>query len=851
MSGSTNRPESRGDGPEGPEGKGGPGPIFICDASAEAERLITGLRNRGYQTVDVPLGMLPSRVRYEVPTLVVCDADAHEALRRVKEMQQEAPDHDIHLLFVGHDDGALKSEAEFKKLATSTLTRPLNLTATLQLIDGIVGPPSRGSSRPARPQRRLRAPVVVASARKPYRSDSNLPSSRPPSEIDEPAWPTTVPPGVGPVLSDGVGEAQSRASLIPGTGSLSTIPPSSPRGALSSETRALLQEGKRRVAAQPAQPHRPTRLRSEPAAEQEVSLELLDALREPLDATDSLPGDERQGERHKTGATEAHLEDDDQGPASPAAAARLSSSAPLEGAYPEPSENDPITFSAASEGPHPDDDQTNPGGRPPSAPPGPPDAALMSPTARPPSLADGTLSRDHPFDPPSSSEAVTGVESPHPIGNSLPAPSGAQSQPTVPPAGRRGSTVIAAPPTLNPSQQPGDLRQPSPSLDDLSDLLAPDSSSRSPSLPLVRNTPAPPAQRPDSPALAQSDGGQSFEESESLRAPALTAVGKAIRERRSGSLAQEAGEGVRRVLLRDGDILTVTSSAEEETLVEFLVQKGDLGREEAGQLAALPRFGRHAGAALIAHGHLRQEDLWPVLRAHAEWILGRLMLSDRKLHFEANVPSRVSEEPAVFGGAAGAEIFIDVLKRTVDAEASYRALGAGRRRISLGTNQALLGEAALDGALEHRAIQATERPLDHVRDTDPDLLVVLLGLTLLGVLSVGGSPGQSAVATEEVGRKSAQMDDEAFAKRIMARRALVDEGDYFTILGVGRGATSYEVDRAWEALRREFSPDKLGPRHVHLHGDLILVRSVIDEARMILRDDTRRTRYRTALEASD
>ena len=37
----------------------------------------------------------------------------------------------------------------------------------------------------------------------------------------------------------------------------------------------------------------------------------------------------------------------------------------------------------------------------------------------------------------------------------------------------------------------------------------------------------------------------------------------------------------------------------------------------------LPPFGRHAGAALVAHGYLGQDDLWPVLRAHAEWVMGR------------------------------------------------------------------------------------------------------------------------------------------------------------------------------------------------------------------------------------
>jgi hypothetical protein len=39
-----------------------------------------GLRARGYPVVDVPLGLLLSRLRYQVPDLVLCDADAPDAL---------------------------------------------------------------------------------------------------------------------------------------------------------------------------------------------------------------------------------------------------------------------------------------------------------------------------------------------------------------------------------------------------------------------------------------------------------------------------------------------------------------------------------------------------------------------------------------------------------------------------------------------------------------------------------------------------------------------------------------------------------------------------------------------------
>jgi len=36
---------------------GGDAPIFVSDASAEAERLTEALRQRGYLVVDVPLGL--------------------------------------------------------------------------------------------------------------------------------------------------------------------------------------------------------------------------------------------------------------------------------------------------------------------------------------------------------------------------------------------------------------------------------------------------------------------------------------------------------------------------------------------------------------------------------------------------------------------------------------------------------------------------------------------------------------------------------------------------------------------------------------------------------------------------
>jgi hypothetical protein len=327
----------------------------------------------------------------------------------------------------------------------------------------------------------------------------------------------------------------------------------------------------------------------------------------------------------------------------------------------------------------------------------------------------------------------------------------------------------------------------------------------------------------------------------------METVATAIRERLSGALAQQTARGVRRALLRDGDILTLTSSDEAESLVQFLVARGDLPPDSASGLRGVPRFGRHAGAALVAQGKLRQEDLWTVLRAHAEWLLGLMLSSPEALVLDPNAPQRLLEEPAVFGGAAGAEIYVEVMRRVMHHGAAFERLGSGERALGWGGHRALLAETGLPPELERAVHNALEQPLSRARDKTPQLLAVLAALTELDVLTAGGG-ARPTPRPEVLREKSAEMDDEAFAASLRARRALVDEGDYFSILGVARSATRYEIDRAREHFRREFDARHLTGRNAHLADELELVLHVVDEAHLVLADDVRRERYRIALE---
>jgi hypothetical protein len=330
---------------------------------------------------------------------------------------------------------------------------------------------------------------------------------------------------------------------------------------------------------------------------------------------------------------------------------------------------------------------------------------------------------------------------------------------------------------------------------------------------------------------------------------AVRALSMAIAGRASGALALGTEGALRRIVLHDGDVVTAASSAPEEALIAFLAGRGDVEREVAARLAGkLPAFGRHAGAALIAHGHLGQDDLWPVLRAHAEWILGRAIVTDEgTCELELEPPGRLKAEPNVFGGATGAEVLLEAIRRAIPPDLARRRLGGPTARLAEGPRTALLAECALQPEVEQLVRASAGRSVGELLDAaEPELADVLYALVALGVLEAlaptrGAEPERAGVDP---------LDEEALRQRVRARLTLVEDGDYFTLLGIPHGATAYEIKRAYLELRRAFEPGRvLTAATADLAADVRLVAEVLDEAYEILREPHRRERYRKAIEA--
>jgi hypothetical protein len=335
---------------------------------------------------------------------------------------------------------------------------------------------------------------------------------------------------------------------------------------------------------------------------------------------------------------------------------------------------------------------------------------------------------------------------------------------------------------------------------------------------------------------------------------ALPAVARAIASRIGGVLCFVEGTVERRLVFREGDLVTAASSAEDESLPAFLGARGNLPRETVRRLGPkFPAFGRHGGAALVARGYLGQDEMWPTLRAHAEWLLARvLQMQSGRLVVEGRPSGRLAAEPSVFGGSTGAEVFVDLVRRTVSPADAVERLGGAGSRIGEGRAAPLMSECDLIPAEVDRLRASYGATLREVLDqsADGDLATVVFALVQLEVVEILPSVGYPSGDEVEGAAGDAALDAEAIRERVRARAQLVDDGDYFAVLGVAHDATGYEVRRAFLELRKAFDPSRmLTPEVLDLSAEVKKITFVLEEAYEILKDAARRDRYRRAIEA--
>lgn len=767
--------------------------VFVSDASAEAERIGDTLRGAGYVVMDVPISMLSARVAAQRPNVVLVDVDADNVLGELSRLRKLPGSGAIDFVYFGTGAGPVKNaEDALSNDGSAFFVRPVDVGGLVRKIEALTGGPLvRPEARPSTPPPSLAIGRGLAAS---VHGNGTRDRDVPPSS-DRPSGPALPSPGVrtpGPPLPM---STTSLADLVdaPRSLSLATF------GTVSHELQQLLADAEQRAEVMSSA----DAVLPSPEEEIEAVLpaDVLASLDEPIDG------------------------DEDEDPAAGDVAAARGTGAGGIGGTGASLDRDGTGAHAKG--------TTSGGSRQPTT----------GSQGRPPGTGSQTHERRVASDTPPRS--VTG-------GGIATTPTSMTNRPrttdAIPP-----STAYEAPKRPHIEDAPAAQNAPRPS-----------SWHPPPSMPV--SIPLPHDLRGND--LRGNDLRGPSVKPAAAPGPAASVLGvegarrffaEAIARRATGALCFESEGVVRRIVMREGDLVAAASGGEGESLVHFLAARGELPRDEAPRLAAkIPPYGRHAGAALVAHGWLRQDQLWQVLRAHAEWIASAVLrLTRGTAQLEPDPPGRLRGEPSVFGAATGSEIFVDLVRRAVPPEDALERLGGESSRISDGPNAALLVECNLppqDLDLLHRARGGTIADL-LARATDAEIVAVVHALALLGVFDVVPSPdfvrrGTAADARGVPDVEMAALDEEAIRARVRARLELVEDGDYFAVLGVTRDATGYEIRRAFIELRRTFEPSRiLTPRLLDLAEDVRKIVIVLEEAYEILRDNARRERYRRAIDA--
>jgi hypothetical protein len=799
--------------------------IFFCDVSAEAHRLTALLRERGYDVVEVPVGMLVGRVRVQMPDLILCDVDEDGALDAAHRLRDVPGGSGVDVVFIGDPGKTEQAERDaLEHEASGLFLRPVDGHTLIGKVEALIGPgPGPGSHRPPQPGPRP--------SRLPLAPDSSVP----PPKVLESA-----------LHGDGTPEAAMPPALAESDQS-SEAQQSGAQSSLSDAVTDLLERAEARIGSATDDDRRSPR----DEVQSILPDELLKSLDETLDADAELEDNERASRPPQTAG-----DIETEGPGTGSRATGTSITGEDSASWnADQGETRQTSVTGGRTGATSADAEPVEAPRPEAAPRTPAPNLELNAPPRAPNEPDEP---DEPDAPHAQDSSPARSSHPSTVPPGPRARAARQSVPIVelasaPHGARPGASGVAPRETLSAQQQPP---------------FAHDGH---------RNEPVNPSPESVQPAQIGSVGAPAAT-APTWAGPSSATVGpgdvprefgRAVRERFTGALAIEAHESVRRVVLHDGDVVTVASSAENESLVAFLVARGSL-REEVGQALSrrIPRFGRHAVAALIANGQLAQDQLWPILRAHAEWLLTTVLRVEVGIiSVEPDLPASLASEPSVFGGGTGAEAFIDGVLRAFSPAESTRRLGGAGATFEQGPAAFLLNECGLNegqrASIESIEVGSRPRLADGARSEDANANAnsteapLFYALTLLGVVQVARTHGRERAGSPRHAPQppkaldSVALDAAAVRERIAARLALVQEGDYYAVLGVARGATEHEIRHAHEGLREELDPARvITGRTADLADDLDLVLEVVDEAYEILSDPTRRDRYLAAIEAT-
>jgi curved DNA-binding protein CbpA len=286
------------------------------------------------------------------------------------------------------------------------------------------------------------------------------------------------------------------------------------------------------------------------------------------------------------------------------------------------------------------------------------------------------------------------------------------------------------------------------------------------------------------------------------------------RSEKTGILEMKHGPVMKKIYIKNGDMIFATSNQEEDRLGEVLVKAGKLTLEQYYQsIEVMKKTGKRQGAVLVELGYLKPKDLiWAVTHQVEEIILSLFQWEDGEFEFkEIPLPSeevitlKLSAANLIYRGIKRIDNFTYLKDGffPMDAIMAYSAdpmdLFQDIRLEEKDKDILFL----IDGSRKVQDILLLSS-LDNLQTMK--ILYALMNARLIEIKEKDLE--REDTISEEVLKEPEEELDTEFMEKVEELYNRLSSIDYYNILGITKWSTHDEIKKAYFKKAKEFHPDR-------------------------------------------
>lgn len=337
-------------------------------------------------------------------------------------------------------------------------------------------------------------------------------------------------------------------------------------------------------------------------------------------------------------------------------------------------------------------------------------------------------------------------------------------------------------------------------------------------------------------------------------------------QRFTGLLTCFRGEDAKTIYFDQGNVTFARSTAAGERLGELLIQRGLISKTDFLNATEMMRAQSvRFGEALIELGIMTLEQLKPLIVEQISSIV-HSVFGWAEGRYE--VRKDILPEEQIKLSLSTADLIFEGLRKLDNMDLVKRWLGDFNRKLTTTSNPFLLyqavnlspNEAFIVSRID--SIMSIEGVLSLGGQTEEDTLKTICGLLAVGILEwVDGKHEQAnpiAVSTLVSVPQPLPADFDlqtvqAFCYEVESMMQNIESSNHYAVLGVGRFASSFEIEEAYTVLARKFHPDRnaqLANYNLSLREELEKIFQRVLEAYTVLSNTQLRQEYDRAFRAT-